>query len=106
MTRGPNQVEAGTAYYVYMLASRRRGTLYIGVTGDLVRRVFEHRRRAVSGFTQRHGVDRLVWFEAFDGIRAAIQREKTMKHRLRAWKIALVEPANPTWLDLYDEIAT
>jgi putative endonuclease len=92
-------------YCVYMLASRPRGTLYVGVTGDLVRRVWEHRSGAVPGFTRRYGVYRLVWFEVFDHAPAAIQREKTMKHWLRAWKLALVERNNPTWRDLYDEIA-
>ena len=92
-------------YYVYMLASRPRGTLYIGVTGDLVRRVFEHRSSAAPGFTRRYGVSRLVWFEVIDDVRAAIQREKTMKHWLRAWKITLIEQNNPAWRDLYDEIA-
>ncbi len=92
-------------YYVYMLASRPRGTLYIGVTGDLTRRVFEHRSGTVSGFTSRYGVHRLVWFEVFDNVAGAIQREKTLKHWLRAWKIALIERTNPTWLDLYEEIA-
>jgi putative endonuclease len=92
-------------YYVYMLASRPRGTLYIGVTGDLVRRVFEHRCGAEPGFTRRYGVTRLVWFEVIDDVRAAIQRERTLKHWLRAWKIALIERANPTWRDLYDAIA-
>jgi putative endonuclease len=91
-------------YYVYMLAGRPRGTLYIGVTGDLVRRVWEHRSAAVPGFTRRYDVRRLVWFEVFD-VTAAIQREKTLKHWLRAWKIALLERANPTWRDLYEEIA-
>jgi putative endonuclease len=92
-------------YYVYMLASRPRGTLYIGVTGDLVRRAWEHRRGAVPGFTSRYRVRRLVWFEVFDDFTAAIQREKTLKHWLRAWKIVLIERANPTWRDLYEEIA-
>jgi len=92
------------AYYVYMLASRPRGTLYIGVTGDLVRRLGKHRCGAVPGFTRRYGVERLVWFEMIDDVTAAIQREKTLKHWLRAWKIALIERANPTWRDLYDEI--
>jgi putative endonuclease len=92
-------------YYVYMLASRPRGTLYIGVTGDLVRRAWEHRRGAVPGFTSRYRVRRLVWFEVFDDVTAAIQREKTLKHWLRAWKIVLIERANPTWRDLYEEIA-
>jgi putative endonuclease len=93
------------AYYVYMLASRPRGTVYIGVTGDLVRRVSEHRSGAVPGFTRRYGVSRLVWFEIFGDVNAAIQREKTLKHWLRAWKIALIERNNPTWRDLYDEVA-
>jgi putative endonuclease len=92
-------------YYVYMLASRPRGTLYIGVTRDLVRRSWEHRRGAVPGFTSRYRISRLVWFEVFDDVTAAIQREKTLKHWLRAWKVALIERANPTWRDLYQEIA-
>jgi putative endonuclease len=92
-------------YYVYMLASRPCGTLYVGVTGDLVRRVWEHSSGAVPGFTRRYGVYRLVWFEVFDDVSAAIQREKAMKHWLRTWKLALVERNNPTWRDLYDEIA-
>jgi putative endonuclease len=90
---------------VYMLASRPRGTVYIGVTGDLVRRVWEHRSGAVPGFTRRYGVTRLVRFQPFDDVSAAIQREKTLKRWLRVWKIALIERANPTWRDLYDEIA-
>ena len=93
------------AYCVYMLASRARGTLYIGVTVNLVRWVWEHRQGAVPGFTSRYGVKWLVWYEMFDDVTAAIQREKTLKHRLRAWKIALIERNHPTWRDLYDEIA-
>jgi putative endonuclease len=81
------------SYYVYMLASRPGGTLYIGVTGDLVRRTWEHRSGAVPGFTRRYGVSRLVWFEIFDDVTLAIKREKTLKHWLRAWKIALIERA-------------
>jgi putative endonuclease len=103
--RTQSTVESSMSYYVYMPASRPRGTLYIGITGDLVRRVFEHRCGAVAGFTHRYGVTRLVWFEAIDDVRAAIQREKTLKRWLRAWKIARIERANPTWRDLYDEIA-
>jgi putative endonuclease len=68
-------------------------------------RVWEHRSGAVPGFTRRYGVDRLVWFEVLDDVAAAIQREKTLKHWLRAWKIALIQRSNPTWRDLYDEIA-
>jgi putative endonuclease len=80
-------------------------TLYIGVTGDLVRRVWEHKQGAVPGFVRRYGLGRLVWFEVFDDVTAAIQREKTLKHWLRAWKIALIERSNPTWRNLYDGIA-
>lgn len=100
-----SELNARMGYYVYMLASRPRGTLYIGVTGTLVRRVFEHRSGAVPGFTRRYGVARLVWFEVFDDVSAAIQREKTLKHWLRSWKLDLIEQNNPTWRDLYDEIA-
>ena len=95
----------GVMYYVYMLASRRHGTLYTGVTNDLVRRVYEHRCGAVPGFTRRYRVERLVWFEPHDDITAAIQREKSLKRWLRAWKTGLIEQANPTWRDLYDDIA-
>lgn len=89
-----------------MLASRPHGTLYTGVTNDLVRRIPEHRCGAVAGFTRRYRVERLVWFEPHDEIAAAIGREKSLKRWLRAWKVALIEQANPTWRDLYDEIAS
>jgi putative endonuclease len=92
------------SYYVYIMASRRNGTLYIGVTNDLVRRVYEHREGVVDGFTKRHGVKMLVYFEALDGIEQAIQREKTMKHWTRAWKLNQIEHANPQWRDLWEEI--
>ncbi len=90
--------------YVYILASDRNGTLYIGVTNDLVRRVFEHREEAAEGFTRRYGVKRLVHYEQFDDIRTAIQREKSLKRWSRAWKIELIEQANPEWDDLYPTI--
>jgi putative endonuclease len=88
-------------YAVYMLASRRNGTLYIGVTGDLVTRITQHREGAVPGFTQRYNVRQLVWFDWFGEIDAAIQREKTMKKWPRQWKINLIERHNLNWLDLY-----
>jgi len=88
-----------------MLASRRNGTLYAGVTNDLIRRVWEHREGIGSKFTSRYGVHSLVWFEAHDDVRAAIQREKSIKRWLRAWKLALIKAANPDWRDLYGEIA-
>ena len=92
-------------YYVYILASGTDGTLYVGVTNDLVRRVSEHRAGVVDGFTRKYGVHRLVHFEPFDDVKLAIAREKTLKRWRRAWKIALFRDVNPEWRDLYDEIA-
>ena len=92
------------AYYVYILANRRNGTLYTGVTNDLVRRAYEHKHGNVPGFTKRYGVKRLVYFEAHETARAAIQREKTIKHWSRAWKMALIERENAGWEDLYDTV--
>ena len=91
-------------YYVYILTSRRNGTLYIGVTNNLARRTYEHRENLVEGFTKKYGVHRLVYFEEHADIRAAIQREKNMKHWKRSWKIALIEEDNPDWLDLYETL--
>jgi putative endonuclease len=91
-------------YHVYLLASAKNGTLYAGVTNNLVRRVFDHRSDLVEGFTKRHGVHSLVWFESTGSIEAAIQREKQIKNWKRAWKIALIEKDNPGWRDLYDDI--
>jgi putative endonuclease len=91
-------------YFVYMLASRQGGTLYVGVTSDLIRRVAEHRGGAIPGFTERYGVKRLGWYEAHDSIEAAIRREKRLKKWPRAWKVALIETANPQWQDLWAEI--
>jgi putative endonuclease len=93
------------AYYVYILASRIGGTLYIGVTSDLVRRVYEHREKLVRGFTERYGLSRLVYFEQFGDVRAAILREKQMKRWRRAWKVRIIEEKNPNWDDLYPSIA-
>ena len=91
-------------YWVYMLASGPNGTLYVGVTNDLVRRVAEHREGVAPGFTQKYGVKRLVWYEAHDSIEAAIRREKRLKKWPRAWEVALIEKANPQWQDLWTEI--
>jgi putative endonuclease len=93
------------SYWVYILASRIGGTLYIGVTNDLVRRVYEHRSKIVAGFTKRYGVARLVYFEQFSDIENAIRREKRLKKWDRAWKIRLIEESNPDWIDLYPKIA-
>ncbi len=90
--------------FVYILASKPHGTLYVGVTSDLSRRVGEHRRGDVEGFTKEHGVKRLVYFEAHDGIIDAIAREKQLKRWKRLWKIRLIEEANPMWRDLTDQI--
>ena len=87
-------------YYVYLLASGTGGTLYIGVTNDLVRRISEHRDGLVPGFTSRHNVTRLVYFEQFEDINEAIRREKQMKKWNRAWKVRLIEERNPGWHDL------
>jgi putative endonuclease len=91
--------------YVYILASRIGGTIYIGSTSDLVRRVFEHRAKVVPGFTKRYDVHRLVYFELCDDLRQAIVRERQLKKWNRAWKVRLIEEKNPNWDDLYPAIA-
>ncbi|MFZ3234435.1 MAG: GIY-YIG nuclease family protein [Stellaceae bacterium] len=93
------------AYYVYLLASRKHGTLYPGVTNDLVRRTAQHKAKAVSGFTQKYGVDRLVWFEVYEDPTSTITREKAIKKWRRDWKIRLIEEQNPDWFDLFPGIA-
>jgi putative endonuclease len=90
--------------WVYILASKRNGTLYTGVTTDLARRAWEHREGALPGFTKRYGVTHLVWFETYDSVLDAIAREKAIKRWRRAWKLALIEAQNPQWLDLYDTL--
>jgi putative endonuclease len=93
------------SFYVYILASSIGGTLYIGVTNDLVRRVAEHRLKLVEGFSEKYNIVRLVYFEQFDDPENAIKREKRLKKWNRAWKIRLIEEANPNWDDLYPGIA-
>ena len=90
--------------YVYILTNRPNGILYVGVANDLVRRVFEHRSGLVDGFTKQHGLKRLVYFEKFDDIRDAIQREHNIKHWPRAWKVRKIVVDNPDWNDLYPTI--
>jgi putative endonuclease len=90
--------------YVYILADVRRGRTYIGVTSDLVRRVYEHREGVVAGYTKKNKIKRLVYFEEHDEIEAAIQRETSLKRWYRQWKEALIEEGNPDWRDLWDEI--
>ena len=87
-------------YYVYLLASKRNGTLYVGVTNDLARRTWEHRESLVPGFTKKYGVRTLVYFESFDDINRAIHRESRLKKYRREWKINLIEHDNPHWNDL------
>jgi putative endonuclease len=90
---------------VYIMTNKPRGTLYIGVTSDIARRAFEHREGAIEGFTKEHGLKMLVFLERHEEILTAIQREKTMKHWPRAWKINVIVEQNPDWEDLYAKLA-
>jgi putative endonuclease len=89
---------------VYILASKRNGTLYIGVTSDLLKRVWEHRNSVIEGFTKRYGIHSLVWYELHERMESALQREKRMKEWARRWKVRLIEKMNPTWRDLYPSL--
>lgn len=91
-------------YFVYIMASSRNGTLYIGVTGNLGQRIFEHKNHVLPGFTDKYNVDKLVYVESFDDIRDAIRQEKRLKNWQRSWKKDLIEKFNPTWRDLYPDI--
>jgi putative endonuclease len=88
--------------HVYILASKRNGTLYIGVTNDLSARIYAHRNGSGSAFTKKYGIKLLVWYETYDMVTDAIQRESTLKHWLRKWKLELIEKSNPNWDDLYE----
>ena len=90
--------------YVYMMTNRRNGILYVGVTSNLPKRAYEHRNALADGFTKRYGLKQVVWYEVHDNIRSAIQREKTMKHWPRAWKVRLIHSVNPEWRDLYEDL--
>jgi len=90
--------------WVYFMTNRRNGILYVGVTSNLPRRAFEHREGLVRGFTKRYGLKMLVYAEYYDDIRMALQREKTIKHWPRAWKVRLIHSMNPNWDDLYDTL--
>ncbi len=92
------------SYFVYLLASDKKGTLYIGVTNNLERRVLEHKAKVHKGFTEKYDVNKLVWFEELSDISVAIETEKRMKGWRRAWKIELIEKNNPKWKDLYPEV--
>jgi putative endonuclease len=91
-------------FCVYILAGKRNGTLYVGVTSNLPARVWQHKSKLLEGFTKRYGVSQLVYFEMHDCAESAIRREKQIKRWNRAWKIELIEKTNPTWRDLYEEI--
>jgi putative endonuclease len=91
-------------YYIYILASNRNGTLYIGVTNDLIRRIYEHRNDLVDGFTKEHNIHQLVWFEQTSDVESAIAREKQIKKWNRDWKKRLIQETNPYWHDLYEEL--
>jgi len=88
-------------YYVYIMASARNGTLYVGVTNNIGRRAWEHREGMIEGFTKKYGVTMLVWYEAHDDVHDAIRRETLIKKWKRRWKMELIEKTNPHWLDLY-----
>jgi putative endonuclease len=92
-------------FFVYVLASKPHGTLYVGSAPDLIRRIWEHKIKAVPGFTAKYSVDRLVWFEAHESMAAAAQRERQIKEWRRAWKIRLIEQNNPHWIDLYPSLS-
>lgn len=92
------------SYYVYILASKRNGTLYVGVTSDLPRRIYEHKQKLVDGFTKKYNIATLVYAEEFQNINNAIHREKCIKKWNRAWKLRLIEEHNPDWSDLYEHI--
>ena len=91
-------------YYVYILASRRDGAIYVGITNDLLRRVYEHRAKVIQGFTSKYNITRLAWFEIYEDPISAISREKELKKWKRGWKIQLIEAQNPLWRDLYESI--
>jgi putative endonuclease len=97
-------MKASTSPCVYILASKRNGTLYVGVTNDVVRRVWEHKNNVIEGFTKKYGVHTLVYFELHETMPNAILREKQMKRWNRAWKIEKIQEANPEWRDLYRDI--
>ena len=91
-------------FYVYILCSKRNGTLYTGVTSNLVKRVYEHKNKVVESFTKKYAVSCLVWYEIYESAEAAIVREKQIKKWKRAWKLELIEKHNPLWNDLYESI--
>ncbi|MFH1856610.1 MAG: GIY-YIG nuclease family protein [Candidatus Omnitrophota bacterium] len=94
----------GKNYYIYILASKKNGTLYIGITSDLIKRVWQHKEKLVEGFTKKYDVDKLVYYEPYTDPENAIKREKRLKFYKRQWKIDLIENSNPQWKDLYNDL--
>ena len=92
------------SFYVYIMASKRNGTLYVGVTSDLLKRVWEHKMKLAEGFTETYDIDRLVYYEQCQDVEYALRREKRLKKYNRQWKIDLIEKLNPDWKDLYEEL--
>ena len=88
-------------YFVYILASKRNGTLYVGITSDLIKRVYQHKNNEIEGFTKRYRIHELIYFEATTDIRSALEREKQLKKWNRSWKVKLIEQSNPEWKDLF-----
>ncbi len=93
-------------YYIYIMASQRNGTLYVGFTSDLIQRVYAHKNNFVDGFTKKYGLHTLVYFESCEDRNGAIQREKQIKEWKRRWKLELIEKSNPEWKDLYEELVS
>jgi putative endonuclease len=93
-------------FYVYILANKQNGPLYIGVTSDIIKRSWEHKNKLIEGFTEKHDINKLVYYEHFKDAEYAIQREKRLKKYNRKWKIDLIEKANPDWKDLYEDLIT
>ena len=94
------------AFYVYIVANRRDGGIYVGMTDDLARRIWQHKTKTFAGFTANYGCDRLVWYEVHENRPAAFTRERRIKNWRRSWKMMLIEQANPTWADLYETLNT
>ena len=103
LTGQSRELDMTKTYYVYILSSKRNGTLYIGVTNDLERRLYEHRNNLIEGFTNKYHVHHLVYFEDVNDIQSALQREKQLKRWTRKWKLELIEKVNPEWRDLADD---
>jgi putative endonuclease len=93
-----------TQSYIYILSNKKNGTLYIGVTSDLTKRIYEHKQKVINGFSKQYSLDKLVYYEVIDDIKTAIKREKQLKKWNRAWKIELIEKENSEWYDLYNDI--